>query len=148
MKRKHVGTLLAGALLSLSASVGLAAGVEITESRAALVEGQPRTLEVYFTLRNDTGHELKLMKMESAAGDALDLKQRSFDAEGRARLWPVAKFEVPKGGTLRFVPEGRLLQISGLAAGLRAGQSVPLTLTFEDEPPVTLQINVAAATPR
>ncbi|MET0292147.1 MAG: copper chaperone PCu(A)C [Steroidobacteraceae bacterium] len=134
----------AAALLLLAGTAAQAAGVEITGARAELREGAPRTLEVYFTLRNATGHELKLVKMSSPAGDALELKQRSLDAEGRTRLWPVAKFEVPVGGTLRFVPEGRLLQIASLASSVRVGETVPLTLTFEDEAPVTLQLSVAA----
>ncbi len=60
-------------------------------------------------------------------------------------MWPVAKFEVPPGGTLRLHADGRFFQVSGLEPGVAVGQILPLSFTFEDERPVTLQLKLEPA---
>jgi copper(I)-binding protein len=122
-----------------------AAGIEISDARAELATDEPRRVEIYFVLRNATGHRLQLMKVASGAGEVVEMKQRSFGADGTPRVWPVARFDLADGSTTRLVREGRFLQVTALAAGLRVGQRVPLTLTFEDEQPVTVQLTLQQA---
>ena len=121
------------------------ADVVITSARAELSASQPRHLEVTFELRNETAHSLELLKAVCDRADRVELKQRSIGADNVARIWPVAKFEVAAGGTLRLRTDGRFFQVSGLDADVVTGQVLPLTLTFEDEPAVTVQLTVIPA---
>jgi hypothetical protein len=43
---------------------------------------------------------------------------------------------------------GRFLVATGIAPELRVGHVLPLTLIFEDEQPITLQLTLEAAAPR
>lgn len=122
-----------------------AADVSIAGARAAISEADPRRVEVYFELRNDTTHELELLKAESARADVVEYKQRSISADNVARLWPLGKFEVPAGGRLTLKADGRFFMLSGFEGALTVGQPISLTLTFEDEPPVTFELRLEAA---
>ena len=133
------------ACLALSIVRTVEAGVEIVDARAEISRTDPERIEVYFDLRNDTTHELELLKAVSPRAERVEFKQRSIGADNSARLWPVAKFEIPAGGRLRLHADGRFFLLSGFDEGIRPGQVIPLTLTFEDESPVTLQLRVAPA---
>ena len=143
----HQNNIRAGALAALlvAATVpAFAAGIEITGVRAELREFAPRRIEITLTMRNATGHELKLMRAESPRGEIVEMKQRSYDAEGRERLWPVAKFELPAGATARLIRDGRFIQVTGLEPGVKVGGTLPVTLVFQDEPALTLQLALSA----
>jgi copper(I)-binding protein len=124
------------------------ADIEITEARAQFASDEPRRVEIYFALRNGVGHELKLQKVESSAAESVVMKQRSIGPDGQPRVWPVARFEVARDGSARLSAVGRFLVATGLTPALRVGQTLPLTLTFEDEQPITLQLTLEAAAPR
>ena len=121
------------------------AEVAITAVHAELSATQPHQVEVYFELRNATAHELELLKVVCDRAERVEFKQRSVGADSKARLWPVAKFEVPAGESLKLHADGRFFLLSGLDAGVSVGQGLALTLTFEDERPVTLQLRLEAA---
>lgn len=137
-----------GALLTLLLSVTVApawADIVVLDARAELSAAEPRSVAVTFLLRNDTAHELELMKVESARAGRVELKQLSYDADNRPHVWPVAKFEIPPGGSIRLRRAGRFFRVSELDANLRVGDRLPLTLVFEDEPPLTLDLTLEAA---
>jgi len=140
MDKNNTRALSAVLLLLLGRTVQ--ADVVVTAARAELSSGEPRHVEVYFELRNETRHALELLKAVSDRADRVELKQRSVGADNVARVWPVAKFEVPAGGVLKLRAEGRFFQVSGLASDVAPGQVLPLTFTFEDEPPVSLQLTL------
>ena len=143
MRKNNTCAWLALPLLLLAGPVR--ADVQISEAHAVLSAGQPQTVEVYFVLRNATPHELELMKVVCARADHVDYKLRSYGPDGRPRLWPVAKFEVPAGGLLKLSAEGRFFQVTELDARLRVGDVLPLTFTFHDEDPVTVSVPLEAA---
>jgi copper(I)-binding protein len=124
------------------------ADIEITDAHAQLASDEPRRIEIYFALRNGMSHELKLQKVASSAAESVVMKQRSIGPDGQARVWPVARFEVAREGSARLSAVGRFLVATGIAPTLRVGQVLPLTLIFEDEQPITLQLTLEAAAPR
>jgi copper(I)-binding protein len=143
MDKDNTRAFLAAAIFLLLVRTAQA-DVVVTAARAELSAAQPRHVEVYFELHNDTAHALQLLKVVSDRAERVEFKQRSIGADNVARVWPVAKFEVAPGARLTLRAEGRFFQVSGLAADLAPGQVLPLTLTFEDEPPVTLRLPLAA----
>jgi len=145
MAKNNTFAWLAAALFLLVRTVH--AEVQLTDARAILSATAPRNVEVYFVLRNATSHELELLKVESARAERVELKVRSYGPDGRPRLWPVAKFDVPAGGLLKLSADGRFFQVTELDARLRAGDRLPLVLTFENEPPVSLSVVLEDARP-
>ena len=148
MHKNNKAATLAVLAVALFAGVPANAQIVIESSRAELSADEPRRIEIYFVLRNATSHELELMKAESPLADTVEMKQRSSDAQGKTRLWPVAKLELDEGRVAKLSANGRFLQLTGLARDLRAGQLLPLTLTFEHEPPVVVQLRLEAAAKR
>ena len=139
----HIAALtLALGLLATAPALG---AVEIESARAELRTDDPGALAAYFVLRNTTTHELELLKAVASGADRVEFKQRSYDADNRPHVWPLAKFELQPGDTLRLSAESRFLRISGFTQPPRAGDRVSLTLVFEDEPPVVVELRVGAA---
>jgi copper(I)-binding protein len=128
---------------------------------AALVLGGPAAAEVvgsegwaratapgsstavgYLVLTNTGGAEAKLLKIVSPVSDRVMLHRSSIDSQGVARLWPLAKLEIAPGDTVRFEPRGMQVTLMDLKTPLVAGQKVPLQLTFEGEPEITVLLEV------
>jgi copper(I)-binding protein len=67
----------------------------------------------------------------------------SVDANGVARMWPLAKLELAPGEQVRFEPGGRHLMISDLKGPLVVGKRVPVTFEFDGgEQALTVQLEV------
>lgn len=133
---------LAGVLLAALPALAVAADARIGVEgpRVERAREAARSLEAYFTLRNDSGHELRLLKAESPRARTVELKQRSYDASNKPHLWPVARLEVAAGGSARFSSTGRFFRLVDVADDVKPGDTVPLTLHFEDEPPLTIEL--------
>ncbi len=58
---------------------------------------------------------------------------------------PVAKIEVPAGGTIELKPGGYHIMLMGLTHELTAGETIVLTLTFEKASPITVTADVRAS---
>ena len=122
---------------------GLAqAGIETSEGWTRATPPGAKVAVGYLTLRNTGKVKRELLKITSPAAQSISLHQSSVDANGVSRMWPIGKLELAPGEVLRFEPNGRHLMLEGLGAALRTGQRVPLTLVFEQEAPVTVQLEV------
>lgn len=96
----------------------------------------------YLTLKNTGKVKRELLRISSPAAKEISLHQSSVDANGVSRMWPIGKLELAPGESLRFEPNGRHLMLEGLGASLLAGRQVPVTLAFDGEKPVTVQLEV------
>jgi len=96
----------------------------------------------YLVLKNTGARARRLLKVTSPVADTVEIHQSGIDAEGVARMWPVGKLQLAAGETVQLRPEGRHLMLVGLKAPLQPGSKVPVTFTFEDEAPVTVQLEV------
>jgi copper(I)-binding protein len=97
----------------------------------------------YVTLRNTGSETHKLLRLTSPVSDELALHQSSVDANGVARMWPVASLELKAGEQVRFEPNGTHIMLSELRGPLVAGTRVPVTFEFDGgEKPLTVQLQV------
>lgn len=86
----------------------------------------------YFTLRNEGARARALVGAASPACGRMML-HRTGDGKGADRMVPVARVDVPAGGTVRFAPHGHHLMCMDPDAGaMRIGGTVPVTLRFSD----------------
>jgi copper(I)-binding protein len=118
------------------------AGVEVSEGWSRETPPGIKVGVGYFTLKNTSKGRRELLKITSPVAQAISLHQTSTDANGVSKMWPVGKLELAPGEVLRFEPNGRHIMLEGLSGSLRAGTRVPVTLVFQDEAPVTVQLEV------
>lgn len=136
--------MLAAALLwpALLAAGSALAAVEVTEGWSRETPPGTQVAVGYFTLKNTGKGRRELLKITSPVAKSISMHQSSVDAQGVAKMWPVGKLELAPGELLRFEPNGKHIMLEGLSAGLRAGTRVPVTLVFQDEAPITVQLDV------
>lgn len=71
---------------------------------------------------------------------------QTIEDKGVMRMRPVAgDLPLEAGRKVTLAPGGYHLMLMGLKRQLKPGESFPLTLTFANEPPVTIAVPVAAA---
>jgi hypothetical protein len=75
------------------------------------------------------------------------IHRSTLDAQGVARMWPVAKLEIAPGETVRFDPSALHIMFLGIDKPFVAGQKVPLRLIFEGQAALNLQLEVRPLVP-
>ncbi len=98
----------------------------------------------YFTLKNTGTQSRQLLKITAPQAAAIEIDRTSTDAQGVSRMWPVGKVEIAPGQTVKLAPNGLHIMLRGLKQPLLPGQTVPVTMLFADEPPVTVVLKVRA----
>jgi hypothetical protein len=97
----------------------------------------------YLTIRNTGTESRSLLRLTSPVTDTVTLHRSSIDAQGMARMWPVAKLELGPGDTVKFEPNGLHLMFRDLKVPFRVGETVPVTFRFDHgEDPVTVQLEI------
>jgi periplasmic copper chaperone A len=132
-------------------SVGVAHAAMTVECGLLQEPGQGATVAVgYFSVTNTGNEERELLKIASPVAESIFLRQRSTDAQGVDREWPIASLRLRPHQTVRFAPEnGRHLVLERLSRPLHSGMRIPITLQFNgDDPAVTVMMTVAKAPPR
>jgi len=130
-------------LLSLSATADI---VAVDGWARATVPGAKEGAG-YVTLRNTGTEARNLLRLTTPVCDELSLHLSSVDANGVAHMWPMAKLELRPGEEVKFEPNGRHLMFRGLSSPLVAGKTVAVTFEFEDEKPVTVQLQIKPLVP-
>ena len=132
-------------LLALAGQPALAA----IEAEAGWSRQTPPGVKVgvgYFTLRNNGNKPRELLKITAPQAANIEINRTSTDAQGVSHMWPVGKLEVAPGQTLKLAPNGLHIMLLGLKQPLQAGQTVPVTMLFADEPPVNVNLSVRSLT--
>jgi hypothetical protein len=136
----------------LAAAIGLAnaaaASAEVVASQAWTRATAPGAAGVgYVVLTNKGGEDAKLLKIVSPLCDKIMIHRSTIDENGVARMWPVAKLVIAPGESVRFEPNGLHVMFMDLEAPFTVGQKVPLQLTFEGEPEMTVLFEVKPLVP-
>ena len=101
----------------------------------------------YLVLTNTGSEEAKLLKIVSPVSDRTMIHRDSLDSEGVLRMWPLNFLKIPPGETVRFEPNGLHVTFMDLKAPFVAGQKIPLQLTFEGQPEITVMLEVRSPVP-
>ena len=97
---------------------------------AATAPGQ--TVAAGFMTVTNSGTEIdRLVAVSSPVARAVELHMHRVDAAGIARMSVVGPVDLPAGRTISFDPHGLALMLVDIARPLKAGDSVPVTLSFE-----------------
>ena len=147
-RRLALAARIAGVgLLGLAAvSAGQAADDGLTLTDAWIRTIVPsRPAAGYFTLRNDGDQARTLTGASSPACGGLTLHQ-SRTENGVDKMVMVESVKVPAHGSLQFAPQGYHLMCTSPSPDLNPGQSVPVTLQFEDGATLSGRFAVRGAT--
>lgn len=134
--------LLAMAVLggAIAAGPKPGAAVAVHDARVKLVPLPGRPSAGYFAVKGGAQAD-KLIGAASPAAERVEMHE-TLQINGVMRMTPVKEVAVPARQTILFQPGGRHLMIYGVKTQPKAGETIPLVLTFEKAGKVTVDAKV------
>jgi periplasmic copper chaperone A len=104
-------------------------GIEISHAWARATPASAQTAAIYLKIVNHGKADDALVGASTPAAAKAELHTTTND-NGVMRMRPLDQVAVKAGGGAEFKPGGMHIMLMGLAHPLKAGDHVPLTLTF------------------
>jgi hypothetical protein len=141
MLKSHVFALLGGMALVSGCDRPPADGtVRVEKAWVRLPAVKSRPGSAYFRL--EAGSEgTRLVGVSSPAARWIELHETEMKGNS-ARMKRRKEIEFPSRGALLFEPGGRHAMLFGMSPGLKAGERIPLTFSFNVAPPITVEAEV------
>jgi periplasmic copper chaperone A len=98
----------------------------------------------YMKLANGGEAPDRLVAVKSDVAAHVSLHESRED-NGIMKMAPVAGIEVPAGGNAELKPLGLHVMLTGLNRPLKAGETFPMTLVFEKQGEVPVEVSVQQA---
>lgn len=93
---------------------------------------------MYMTIRNPSATPDRLIKAESNVSEVVELHNMAMK-DGVMSMYPVEAIEIPANGEAVLKPGSFHVMLIGLNRDLLAGETMTVTLTFEQAGTITLQ---------
>ncbi len=107
-----------------------------------------RNAAVYLVMANDTDGTERLVGVESPAARAAELHTVDIDADGVARMRPLADgITVEPGGQQELKPGGFHIMLIGLNQDIAASSSIPLVLRFASGSEIGIEVPARSTHP-
>ena len=138
-------TLLASAILisvasACSTATETGAGqIEVSDARVPVPAGPNGA--AYMTLTNPSDTADRLISASSDVAEAVELHESTLQ-DGSMAMQQVNGIDVPAGGQATLEPGGYHVMLIGVAEGLAEGDTVALTLSFEQAGEQTVDATV------
>ncbi len=100
---------------------------------------------IYFEVQNPLDEEDLLLKADCPAAVSTELHMSMMDASGNMMMQPQENVPIPAQSQVSFKPGGLHVMLIGLTQDLNVGDTLALTLTFQNAG--TLQLEVPVKTP-
>lgn len=97
---------------------------------------------VYFIISNATDTDDTLLSASTDVASAADVHMSMMNANEVMTMRMQESVEVPAQGKLEFKPGGLHVMLVGLSRDLKAGDTITLTLNFENSGRITIQTPV------
>lgn len=130
------------AALTLAGCGAPPATPQVSEARVRLPAAPNVPGGGYFQLKGFDSMDV-LTGASSPAAERIEL-HLSRQENGVSQMERLDQVSLPRTGELAFEPGGHHLMLFGLRDGLQPGGTVPLTLTFQKAPPVTVEARLEA----
>lgn len=112
----------------------------------ATAPGQP-SAAAYMTIKHKGNGGDRLIAASTPGAKSVEIHTMSMDGNVM-RMRPVESIEIRQGATVLMKPgAGYHLMLLGLPAPLKAGDNIPMTLTFEKAGKVEISVSVDATAP-
>jgi periplasmic copper chaperone A len=139
MKAIRIVLLVAGLVLGAGTASAQTGQLEVTNAWARATPGRSEVGAAYVTIQSPTADRL----VAASSPVAKKAELHSMTMSGTVmQMRPVAAIAIPAGHPVTLAPEGLHIMLEGLKKPLRAGQSFPLTLTFEKAGTRTVKVAV------
>ncbi len=122
---------LAATLTCTQALADAAGDVQVTTPYARQVPPGAVASAAFMELNNRGHEDHALVAAASPAAEVVELHEHVMK-DGMMQMRPVPRIGIPAGATTRLQPGGYHVMLIHLRQDLASGQTVPLTLTFED----------------
>lgn len=139
-----IGSLVLGqSLLAQAADTPLS----ITQAWSRAMPTTATNGAAYFVVNNTGTQPDRLLSAHSDRAERTELHTHVHTHEGLMRMQPVEAVEIPAGGQLAFKPGSYHVMLLGLKQPLNAGEHLSLTLTFEHQGVLQLEVPIQEQAP-
>jgi copper(I)-binding protein len=151
-----IALLAACASAADSPSVSPSAGIRVGEAWARSSSAMASAAAAYATITNAGTAADALVGASSPAAATVEVHETVAVGSPAASsgtmsggtmmgMQPVARVEIPAGGSLQLKPGGYHVMLIGLVWDLAVGDTIDLTLVFEKAGPITVKAEVRAS---
>jgi copper(I)-binding protein len=125
--------------LVLSACGQKTLSVEDAWARPGIAGG---TSAVYFVINNPTGAADTLLSASTPVSPNAEMHKSQMDENGAMEMQMQASVPVPERSQVEFQPGGLHVMLINLPQDLKAGETISLTLTFQNAGAIELSVPV------
>ena len=111
----------------------------------AVPPGQPNSA-AFMTLQNSSDETLRILSASSNVSEVTELHTHT-EVDGVMQMRQIDAIEIPAGGTTELKPGGLHVMLIGLTQPLAEGDTVEVTLNFEDGSERLLDVPVQRVMP-
>ncbi|MDD5330433.1 MAG: copper chaperone PCu(A)C [Sulfuricella sp.] len=123
--------VIAGLIAAPALAGSAADSISASDPFVRMVPPGMATSGAFMLLKNADDKDHKLMKADSPVAKAVELHTHTNEG-GVMKMRPVKDIEIKAKGEATLKPGGLHVMLIGLKQELKEGDSVPITLTFED----------------
>ena len=128
---KQLSLLAAGLLFSAGVLAGAADNVSVQDPYVRLAPPNAPATGAFMVIKNNGDKDVKVVKADNPVSKVTELHTHLNDG-GVMRMRPVAAIDVKAKGEAVLQPGGLHVMMINLLTPLKEGDSVPITLTFDD----------------
>lgn len=118
--------------------------IEVLDATVA-VPLNPSQAAVRFVIDNGTDVDDALIGATSPVAAGAMVHKSDVDADGRSTMDAVPNLPIPAQASVSFDPGGLHVMLTGITEDLTEGDTIPLTLLFEEAGEVAVTVDVVAA---
>lgn len=130
------------AACSIGAAPSTSGGLTIGDPWVRASVGLAQPTAAYLSITNPGGSAEGLLSASSPGAAMVEIHETSMASDGTMGMHPIARLDVPAGGSVALAPGGFHLMISGLKTELRPGDRLELDLVFDRAGKVVVQAEV------
>ena len=142
---KRLTMLAAGLLFSAGVLAGAADNVSVQDPYVRLAPPNAAATAAFMVIRNTGDKDVKVVKADNPVSKATELHTH-LNEGGVMKMRPVPAIEIKAKGEAVLRPGGLHVMMIDLKAPMKEGDSVPITLTFDDGSSKQVDAKVLRAT--
>ena len=128
---RQLACLLAAVALPALPAFSAESDIAVSDAYVRLVPSGAPTTGAFMTLKNGGDKDRKLVKVDSPVAKTVELHNHIND-NGVMRMRPVKEIEIKAKGEATLKPGSYHAMLIDLKQQLKEGDTVPVTLTFDD----------------
>jgi len=118
--------------LLLTACLPGKGSISINQPYAFATVPNARSAAAFMEIANHTGEDDTLLSVKSNGSEITEIHENMIDPDdGMMMMRKIRKLDIPAGETVTLEPTGYHIMFIRMTETLKAGESFPLTLTFE-----------------